>query len=113
MAKRCFIEVPKAGEEQVISAYITMPDLHAPYLTSDSGKTYKEAETLLGVIDCAPLSFLIYLFFKNLTKMAENILMQFSVKSCCFTDLSADLTSKSMSSHPIATITIAIMTVNT
>ena len=33
MVKKCFIEVPKGGEEQVISAYINMPDLYAPYLT--------------------------------------------------------------------------------
>ena len=32
MVKKCFIEVPKGGEEQVISAYINMPDLYAPYL---------------------------------------------------------------------------------
>ena len=33
MVKKCFIEVPKGGEEQAISAYINMPDLYAPYLT--------------------------------------------------------------------------------
>ena len=40
MVKKCFIEVPKGGEEQVISAYINMPNLHAPYLKS----IYSEAE---------------------------------------------------------------------